>query len=277
MPVVTMTREMGSLGVRVAQQVTERLKIRLVYHELVQNVADVSGLETSAVVKYLEGQGTGFMGELFGRSRHLGLGTVQEILELAREGNVLIRGWGANFALVGVPGVVRVRVCAPMRQRVENMMKRMESLDYAHWQKEVEESDRLHATAIARIYGVENRLDAANYDLVLDTSLMTVEQCTHEIVRHVCESPLVDCSGMRDATDDSLLAARIRYGISNDAGVNDERISVTAIRGVVILEGIVSTQAVRGRIVTSVSQHRGVTRVDDRLREMRESARYMSE
>jgi len=277
MPVITMTREMGSLGVRVAQQVTERLKIRLVYHELVQNVADVSGLETSAVVKYLEGQGTGFMGELFGRSRRLGLGTVQEILGLAKEGNVLIRGWGANFALVGVPGVVRVRVCAPMRQRVENMMKRMESLDYAHWQKEVEESDRLHATAIARIYGVENWLDPANYDLVLDTSLMTVEQCTHEIVRHVCESPLVDCSGMRDATDDSLLSARIRYAISNDAGVNDERISVTAIRGVVILEGIVSNQAARGRIVSSVSQHRGVTRVDDRLREMRESARYMSE
>ena len=277
MPVVTMTREMGSLGVRVAQQVAERLKIRLVYHELVQNVADVSGVHTSAVVNYLEGQGTGFMGELFGSSRRLGLGTVQEILELAKQGNVLIRGWGANFALVGVPGVVRVRVCAPLRQRVENMMKRMESLDHAHWQKEVEESDRLHATAIAKIYGVENWLDAANYDLALDTSLMTVEQCTHEIVRHVCENPLVDCSGMRRATDDSLLAARIRYGISNDAGVKDERISVTSIRGVVILEGIVSDQAVRSRIVNSVSQHRGVTRVDDRLREMRESARYMSE
>jgi cytidylate kinase len=276
MPVITMTREMGSLGVRVAQQVAERLKIRLVYHELVQNVAGVSGIQTSAVVKYLEGQGTGFMGELFGRSRRLGLGTVQEILELAKQGNVLIRGWGANFALVGVPGVVRVRVCAPMSQRVDNMMKRMESLDAAHWQKEVEESDRLHAMAIEKIYGVENWLDPANYDVVLDTSLMTVEQCTGEIVRHVSENPLVDRTGMRVATDDSLLAARIRYGL-NDGGLKDERITITAIRGVVILEGLVSSEAMRKRIVEFVSGYRGVGRVDDRLREMREASRHLIE
>ena len=268
MPVITMTREMGSLGVRVAQQVADRLKLKLIYHELAQQVAEVSGVQTSQVVKYLEGEGAGFFGELFGRSRRLGLGTQQEILELAKQGNVLIRGWGANFALAGVPGVTRVRVCAPMKQRVENMMKRMESLDSAHWLREIEENDKLHRAAIERIYGVENELDAANYDLVLDTSIQTVEECTAEIVRYVSEDPLVDRTGMRVATDDSLLAARIRYGLFSEGGATSERIGVTATKGVVILEGIVATEAARAKIVAFASGYRGVTRVDDRLRVM---------
>jgi hypothetical protein len=121
MPVITMTREMGSLGVRVAQQVADRLKLKLIYHELAQQVAEVSGVQTSNVVKYLEGEGVGFFGELFGRSRRLGLGTQRKFSSWPKQGNVLIRGWGANFALAGVPGVTRVRVCAPMKQRVENM------------------------------------------------------------------------------------------------------------------------------------------------------------
>jgi cytidylate kinase len=277
MPVITMTREMGSLGVRVAQQVADRLKLRLVYHEVVKQVADVSGVQTSAVVKYLEGEGGGFFGELFGRSRRLGLGTQQEILEFAQGGNVLIRGWGANFALAGVPGVARVRVCAPMSQRVENMMKRMESVDAAHWQREIEESDKLHAAAISRIYGVENWLDSANYDLVLDTSISTVEQCTDAIVRHVTEDPLVDRTGMRVATDDSLLAARVRYGLFNEGGAASERISVTAIAGVIILEGIVASDRARERIVEFASGYKGVKRVDDRLRVMTEPQRHVIE
>ena len=87
---------------------------------------------------------------------------------------------------------------------------------------------------------------------------------------------LFDRTGMRLATDDSLLAARVRYGL-NDGGLKDERITITAIRGVVILEGLVSSQAMRKRIVEFVSGYRGVGRVDDRLREMRESARHLTE
>jgi cytidylate kinase len=276
MPVITMTREMGSLGVRVAQGVAERLKLRIIYHELVQNVADVSGAQPSAVSKFLEGESS-FIGELFGRSRRLGLGTVQEILELAKQGNVLIRGWGANFALVGVPGVVRVRVCAPMNRRVENMMKRMESMDADRWKREIEENDRLHAVAIAKIYGVENWRDPANYDLVLDTSVTPVEECAAEIVRRVSEDPLVDRTGMRVATDDSLLAARLRYGLCTDGGPGDERITVSASKGVVVLEGIVASDAAREKIVAFASKHKGVTAVDDRLRVMRASTRHLSE
>jgi len=276
MPVVTMTREMGSLGVRVAQGVAERLGLTVIYHELVKNVADVSGTQPSAVSKFLEGESS-FVGELFGRSRRLGLGTVQEILTLAKQGNVLIRGWGANFALSGVPGVVRVRVFAPMNRRVENMMKRMESMDSARWQREIEENDRLHSAAIAKIYGVENWRDPANYDLVLDTSATPVEECTELIVRRVSEDPLVDRTGMRVATDDSLLAARLRYSLCTEGGPADERIVVNASKGVVVLEGIVASDAAREKIVEFASKYKGVTRVEDRLRVMRASTRHLSE
>jgi osmotically-inducible protein OsmY len=43
---------------------------------------------------------------------------------------------------------------------------------------------------------------------------------------------------------------------------------VTATKGIVILEGIVATEAARAKIVAFAAGYKGVTRVDDRLRVM---------
>ena len=57
MPVIAMTREMGSLGKDVAAGLTDQLGLAVVHHELVEHhLAERLGVKESTVHRYLEGE-----------------------------------------------------------------------------------------------------------------------------------------------------------------------------------------------------------------------------
>jgi hypothetical protein len=82
---------MGSLGNRVAQEVSKRLGLRLVYQELVHSVAGRMKVQPSAVGRFVEGE-SNFVERFFIDARRMGICTIEEVLDLAAGGNVLIRG-----------------------------------------------------------------------------------------------------------------------------------------------------------------------------------------
>ena len=124
MPVVAMTREMGSGGREIAQRVADRLRLTLVLHHLVEHdLAEHLQVRESAVHHLLEGGAT-LLERLQTGNKRLARYTSEEILDLANQGNVLIRGWGACVVLREVPHVVRVRVCAPVEVRERAVMAR---------------------------------------------------------------------------------------------------------------------------------------------------------
>ena len=122
MTVIAMTREIGSHGSEVAAGVAAALGLEVINSEIVvPHVAGSLGVEQSAVQRYLEGKAS-----LFDRwqidTRKLSQHTLDQILNLALKDNVLIRGWGAAALFQGIPGVICVRVCAPMALRVRVMV-----------------------------------------------------------------------------------------------------------------------------------------------------------
>ena len=56
MAVITMTREMGSLGRDVALGLADRLGLELVQHELVEHIAEKMHMRESSVNRFLEGR-----------------------------------------------------------------------------------------------------------------------------------------------------------------------------------------------------------------------------
>ncbi len=124
MPVIAMTREIGSLGTDVAAGVANRLGLEIVRSEVAaNNVAKRLGVAEGAVTRYLEGSAS-----LLERwqidHRKLFKYAAEEILGIAQRGNVLIKGWGAATLLRDVPNVISARVCAPMDFRVRVIMER---------------------------------------------------------------------------------------------------------------------------------------------------------
>src|SRR5687767_4628928 len=111
MPLIAMTREMGSLGKDVAAEVAQRLGRNVVHHEIIDNVASKMRLRKSHVLRFLEGK-SGVWERMSTVKTSLSIYTADELFALAEDEHIgIILGWGAAHLLRNCPHVIAVRVC----------------------------------------------------------------------------------------------------------------------------------------------------------------------
>ena len=236
MPLVAMTREMGSLGMDVAKIVATELKIPVVYHEIIDHLADKMRLRRSHVKQLLDGKASLF-DRLTADQTSMSIYTTDEMLQLASEGAVM-RGWGAAQLLTPIKHAIRVRVCAPMELRVRRMMERLKSDDRDAVTAEIERSDEAQDAIVKRHFGVDWR-DPAGYDLSLNTERVSVEQCADEILRLAKRPEFRETEESRTALLDLTLIAKTRAALRADPATRSTSVVVGASAGMVRLEGVV--------------------------------------
>ncbi|MBV9971178.1 MAG: cytidylate kinase-like family protein, partial [Xanthobacteraceae bacterium] len=208
MPVIAMTREIGSLGTDVAAGVANRLGLEIVRSEVAaNNVARRLGVTEAAVTRYLEGSAS-----LLERwqidHRKLFKFAAEEILGIAQQGNVLIKGWGAATLLRNLPNVVSARVCAPMDFRVGVIMGRTGRKDAARIRDEIERFDAARARTLRAYFDIEQE-DARLYHVVLNTERLSVETCINTICELAEGAKLADSFKSRSELANRLLEAKI--------------------------------------------------------------------
>ena len=183
MTVITMTREMGSLGRDVALGLSDRLGLELVQHELVEHIAEKMHMQESSVNRFLEGKAS--LLERWGINENdMSLYTTEELLEVARRGNVLIRGWGATYVLREISHVTCIRVCAPVTMRARNVMERVGITDLDVARKEVRRNDAAYARRMQHLFHVDYR-DPMLYDMTFNTEQVSVDACVGMIAATV--------------------------------------------------------------------------------------------
>ena len=124
MTVIAMTREIGSRGMEVAAGVAARLGLKIVRSEMIADgIAERLKIEPSAFLRYMEGSAS-LVERWRIKHRKLVHYTAEEILRVAQQDNVLIKGWGTATLLRDLPQVISVRVCAPMEFRVMQQKRR---------------------------------------------------------------------------------------------------------------------------------------------------------
>ena len=108
MTVIAMTREIGSFGLDVAAGLAARLGLEIIQSDIVaNNLAKRLGVDESAVLRYVNGSASLLERWQIDR-RRLFHYAAEEILRLAQQGNVLIKGWGVATLLRDLPGVSAV-------------------------------------------------------------------------------------------------------------------------------------------------------------------------
>ena len=267
MTVIAMTREMGSRGREVALGLAKRLGLQIIHHELVeQGLAARLNLPESAVHHFLEGEASLFERWKIDRSR-LSLYTKEEILELASQDNVLIRGWGAAQLLRPIGHVLCIRVCAPMHCRQDELLARVSLKGRDQARVEIERNDAAHAQVIEKIFKVDWR-DPEHYDLVLNTERMPIEACVDQIMQIAALPDFQPTENSRKGLADKLIELRIRSrldGLNDNAGLaRGLQISVDA--GKVSLKGIAADAEIAHMIVRTAGQTEGVFEVDNQMR-----------
>jgi cytidylate kinase len=266
MPVIAMTREMGSGGREVAQRVADKMGLTLILHELVEHdLAEHMHVRDSAVHHLLEGGATLRERWQIG-SKHLARYTAEEILDLANRGNVLIRGWGACVVLRDVPHVVRVRVCTPMEVR-ERVVKEQYALkDRSAARRNIERNDATHKRILQIAYGVD-RDDPLLYDLVLNTDRNSIETCV-KLVCDLVESPeFHETEAARAILNDKTLEAHIRIKLRErfSIGMGVTGAEATANGGTVVLTGTAVHSALVADASKLVGKIAGVKEVVNRM------------
>jgi cytidylate kinase len=220
-----MTREMATRGKDVVAGLAEELDLKVVHHQLVEHeIAARSGLEQKEVHRSLEGEATLLERWRIGRTR-LAHYTSQEIMELASEGNVLIRGWGATYLLRNVPHVVCVRICAPMDFRIDTMMERLGVPDRKSARREIERSDAAHNGTMQRLFGIDWS-DPSLYALVLNTARIPASDCVHHIAEVARSDAFRETSQTRSVLADELIRTRILSALDRHFGGRDGALGI---------------------------------------------------
>ncbi|MGH8704501.1 MAG: cytidylate kinase family protein [Burkholderiales bacterium] len=236
MPLIAITREMGSLGKDVASGLGEALGVPVIYHEVIDHLADRMRLRRSHVVRLLDGS-AGLLERLTSDKTSLFIHTADELIGMSLQGKgAVIRGWGATHLLRDVPHAVCVRVCAPREVRQQRMMERLGTSDAVQVAEEIHRSDEAHTAIMRRNFGLQ-WTDPENYDVVLNTERVSVQDCVDEILGLVRSAEFAETEKSRRQLEDLALSARVWAALRRAPETRQTKASVTSNSGVVAVAG----------------------------------------
>lgn len=182
MAVITISRQMGSLGYEVATIVARKLDYRLVCRELINKAAQLAGAPEMALAAIDELGLFGFSpSPQMCQAYRQAVGQV--INELADEGNVVIVGRAGQAILADRENAFHIRLVSLMEQRTERIAKK-HNISHECAQAQAQASDQYRTRYLRRCYGV--RWDNPElYHMVINTGRLTADQAALLICQFV--------------------------------------------------------------------------------------------
>lgn len=173
--VITISRQYGAGANEMARMLSNRFGFRVVEDDLLQMAAQHSGMDLAKIERVYEQRPSFQDLRVYKEQSEKYITAVNEVLDkLAREGNAIIVGRGANLALLNHRNVFNIRLVADFQVRLQRVMQR-ESLDEAAARQKITEADYARETYYRYLFNVMPD-DPLVYDMVLNTSRMTMEE-----------------------------------------------------------------------------------------------------
>jgi cytidylate kinase len=180
--VITISRQLGSLGSQVARETASLLGYKLVWRDLINASALRAGAPHTALAVIDE---LGLLGiSLTKKEMKAFRKAIRQVMdELYHEGNIVILGRAGQCILGRKPGVLHVRVFAPANLRAERVAARHQiSLENAVCQ--VEASDNYRRDFLKQFFKIAWD-DPELYDLLINTAHLDATQSARLIAQAV--------------------------------------------------------------------------------------------
>ena len=193
--IITISREFGSGGRTIGRQVAEKLGYKFYDAEIIERVIEKSGLSREIVEKYDEyathkssflysiainsanASADSYHGTSFASQVHIA--QIKVINEIAKEGNCVIIGRGADYILRDRADVLNVFVYADMKFKCDRVL----SL-YGETDKKIEDRIRDKDTkrrVFYRSFAMREWGVYQNYHMMLDSGMIGLDRCADMI------------------------------------------------------------------------------------------------
>jgi cytidylate kinase len=263
MPVITISRQLGSLGDEVAQLLGKQFDCNYLDKESLENLFGQFGMPKESLERFDERK-PGFW-DLFKTDKARYLHFLKEaVFEYARKGNGIILGRGGQVLLHELPGVLHVRIVSPMEIRIKRVMEQYEC-DERHAEKIVLHSDS-ERSGFHRFFFGENWEDVNLYDMVINTGSFSVETAVG-LIKSIISTKEFKAQQKNTAQklEDLCLEHEIKTAVIYKGKVVVQFLEVASENGNVTLRGIVEHNEDVERIGNIVSDIEGINDVNNEV------------
>jgi len=211
MPIVTISRGTESGGARLANSLKDRMGLKAISREVVVEAAETYGVSEEGLLESLQSP-PGFWDKQ-ARKRQQYILAVQATLARMVEGNnVVYHGLAGQLLLRELPDVLKVRIIAPMEDRVRAAMAHLDLTRDAAV-KHIQNADEDRAAWVRRVYEADVT-DPSLYDLVLNLGTMSMETATEMVVDLLGRPEYRSTPEALSRTRDFSLGARLKAELS---------------------------------------------------------------
>jgi len=169
--IITISRQMGSLGSQVAEEAARRLGYKMVMRQLINQAALRAGVPEVALATIDE---SGLLGiKPSAKDIQAYHHAVRQVLfEIAKDGMVVIVGRAGQVILHDIPGVIHIRVIAPRELRIERLASD-KGLAIETAAAMVDRSDKARTGYLKRYYHTDVN-NPQLYDLIINMSRLDI-------------------------------------------------------------------------------------------------------
>jgi cytidylate kinase len=263
MAIITLSRELGSLGTEIADMLSSSLG----YSKLDKDSLEVLLKELGMTEKQFEQDDEkqpGFW-EQFTLQKFRYIDFMKAAMyRFAAEKDCIVVGRGANIIFRGVPGTLRLRIIAPREVRVARLRERLD-IDEQHALHLIHQSDQdragYHKYFFNAIWD-----SSANYDLVVNTAGISPAETCDAVLALLRSSTYAGAGGLaRNILHNLRIAQDVLMAILYRERILVLSLEVVCKDGVVTLDGAVRSQATLELCVKIASAVKGVTKVVNNL------------
>ncbi len=262
MPIITISRQLGSLGTEIAQEVAIKLNYEYVDKEKIGKMMTSFGLGLLEVEKFDEKKPPFWDSLSFERTHFLH--AIQAVIyDFARKGQVVIVGRGGQVLLRNLPGTIHVRIFAPFDLRVKRLASSKRANEDAA--RMVREIDNDSAGYVRSFFNADWN-DPSLYDLLINTENLSQTTAVQLIIDSVHSKEIQDrVERGKEKLAELALIQKAEAKLMPILGFERRYVEIRAEKGVVFLKGSVISPGLKEECERAVDTLEGVEHVENQL------------
>jgi len=255
---ITLSRELGSNGGKVAKKIADRLGYRLIDTAAIDEKAQEMGFLKS--VAEIDEKAPSFFRRVFSQQPNINLVRLNSIIyEFGKQGDTVFVGRGGHILLRNFGCALHIRITASLETRIRNLVDR--GYEKKSIEQVIEMSDRDRSGFMRFAFGVDWR-DSRIYDLVLNTDKLGLNSVAEAVISVAQSRDIKDFSRQsletlgRQALASRAEAAILEAGVSFE--INTGVLVSVEESGKVQLSGFVYDEEAKVRAEEVVKKVKGI-------------------